>query len=347
MRIWTIFLVVFRNAELGLRDLFGLKYRPYKLLLELTDYCNSKCKTCFIWKKGEEQKVEIKVSELSTSLKEFGPNLLWISLSGGEVTLYSDFDELAEALSFVCPNLRIITFTTNGLKPEKALECALSLKKRGYDLFITVSMDGDAHTHDFIRGIDGNFDRAQKTYELLKDAGIWCHYGLTVSGHNEAYIKNKIKNDIHKIRAFSYEHSGGIYKTHNQTSYQQISQSISVIQSYYKIKSFGEVVEFIYIVLAKKFFSQNKKRLPVPCDVVASSLHIRPNGDIVPCMYLPALGNISRNKLDQILHSVEARSLRSRAIKGNCNKCWMNCYAPHSIMRHPISAIKAMLTTNS
>lgn len=279
------------------------------------------------------------MSELQIALKEYGANLLWISLGGGEITLYKDFDELLELIRQHCPKLRILTFTSNALKPEKLIQYSLKAKTYGYDLFITISLDGDRETHDLIRGVEGNFEMAQQALTDLKKHNIWTHFGLTVSTHNTDYIEKNLKNDIEQIRAFSFEHSGGIYKTNNDITADPIKAGLKKIKSLYKIRQLGEVVEYIYIILAEVFFVSEKTKLPVPCEVISSSLHIRPNGDINPCMYLPKIGNIKHQTISEALTKNETKKLRSKALKGHCAKCWMNCYAPHSIMRHPIKAL--------
>lgn len=339
MRFLTIAQIAFKNLELLLRDVLKLQMRPYKLLLELTDYCNSKCKTCHIWKNNGELKNEIRIEELEPVLQDYGRNLLWVALSGGEVTLYRDFNKLVKLLEKHCPNLRIVSFTTNALKPEKVVEFAQRIKSAGYDLFVNVSLDGDKATHDHVRGVEGNFELAEQTLRLLVKNGIQAHYGLTVSEHNQEFIQQKLAFEIKSIRAFSFEHSGGIYKTDSAADSGMMTAAIQKISGLYRVKSPGELVEAIYIALAKKFFGANKSKLPIPCEVVSTSLHIRPNGDIKPCMYLPALGNIKTDLLTGVLQTSKASVAHQKAQRGDCEKCWMNCYAPHSIMRHPIKAL--------
>ena len=348
MRFSTILIIILRNFELAIRDLFRLQYRPYKVLFELTDHCNSKCKTCDIWKSDGEKKNEIKVKELEPILEEYGANLLWVALGGGEVTLYKDFDRLIDLLAARCPNLRIVTFTTNALLPEKVLSYAQKIKDKGFDVFITISLDGDKKTHDIIRGVEGNFEKSKSVLVQLTKQNIWSHFGLTVSSFNSEYIEKSLQDDIGKIRSFSFEHAGGIYKTAGQPNEKSIIKSLKTICRIYKIRSLGEIIEYVYIVLAGTFFKSGRKTVPVPCEVIASSLHIRPNGDISPCMYLPKIGNINTGSFSEILSLPATKILRNRAQNTECNKCWMNCYAVHSVMRHPVlSFIETIKARNS
>ena len=345
-RISTIFLLILRNIELLWRDLFKLDFRPYKLLLELTEYCNSKCQTCYIWKNDGPPKQEINLEDLERLLADYGKNLFWVSLSGGEVTLYKNFDELILLLKRYCPNLKIVTFTTNALKPEKSLACALKIKEQGYDTFVTISLDGDEKTHDFVRGVEGNHRLALKTHQLLTDNRITTHFGLTISRFNLDFFKNLSTEDFTNYRAISFEHGGGIYKTASGAGAQALLPAIDKVIDLYKVKKISDLIEFIYIKLARLFFSEGKEALPIPCEVIASNLHISPKGEIKPCMYLPALGQIKTDRLSQVLKSPLAHDLRTKALKGQCEKCWMNCYAPHSIMRHPIKSLRKYLLVN-
>ncbi len=345
-RLSTIFFLVLRNLELVWRDLFKMDYRPYKLLLELTEYCNSKCQTCYIWKNDGTPKQEINIQDMQAVLEDYGPHLFWIGLSGGEITLYKNFDELILLFKRYCPNLKIVTFTTNALKPEKALACAQKIKEQGYDLFVTISLDGDEKTHDFVRGIDGNYNLALKTQKLFNENNIVSHFGLTASRFNLDFFKNLTPEQFQDYRAISFEHGGGIYKTHEGAAANVLMPSIERVIELYNLKHVSDLVESVYLRLAKIFFASDKQDLPVPCEVISSNLHISPKGEIKPCMYLPSLGEIKTNRISEVLKSQQAKDLRNRALKGQCEKCWMNCYAPHSIMRHPIKSLKKFLSVN-
>ena len=82
-----------------------------------------------------------------------------------------------------------------------------------------------------------------------------------------------------------------------------------------------------------------EKKNIIPCDVINTSLHIMPNGDVKPCMFMESLGNIREQKINQIIHSENTNMIKEKIKKNNCPKCWMNCYSPHSIMQQPIKSL--------
>lgn len=255
--------------------------------------------------------------------------------------MYAESENLFKIIRRHCPSLRILTFTTNALKPESALALGLEVKRSAPDHFITVSLDGDEKTHDFVRGVKGNYEKAFETYELMKQNGLHVHFGLTSSKYNSAFIQSQYHEWSGKIKAISFAHSGGIYKTKNEVFSPLLQQSLKSLIRHYKVRNPGQFLEYLYLQLARRFFETQK--LPIPCSVVSTSLHIRPNGDIHPCMFLPKLGNIRDADPAYFLNSPEAQRLRQKARNGDCQKCWMNCYAPHSIMRHPLKTALQLL----
>ncbi len=344
MRVSTILRVGQKNAEIQLRKLLGRPARPYKVLLELTYDCNSRCKTCDIWKTPFKlKKQHIQLPEIEATLKELGSDLVWLALSGGEITLYENFDQVVALCKKHNPKLSLVTFTTNGIIPEKALEYARTLKEAGYDLFVTVSLDGDKDTHDRIRGIPGNYESAQRTFELLKRARIPTHYGITIGDDNREFIEKQYSSYRDSMKAITFVSSGGIYAKSNSVDRGKRLDSLKTVLKAYRVRSPGEWIEKLFLRLAYRFFAQDEKRLPIPCEVIHSSLHIRPNGDIHPCMFLPPLGNIKRNSLRETLASTSTTEALEKIRQEKCPKCWLNCYAPHSILLHPLKSITAAL----
>lgn len=330
----TIISLLVRNLEIAFRRWLNLPPRPYKFLLELTEHCNSRCQTCDIWKKPEAgEKASLSLKHAERLLSDFGKHTLWLALSGGEITLYKDFPELALLIRKYCPHLKLVTFTTNGLNPTKALEFAKILKNLGADIFVTVSLDGDEMTHDQIRGIDGNYAKAHQTFQLLSEANITAHWGLTVSELNKKFIEND-RSLIPKIKAFTFAHSHGIYKKENTISNHSLVTLLSKISSAYKISTLGEAFEWVYVRLARSHIQLNKKNL-IPCEVIGTSLHIRPNGNIQPCMFVNSLGSLESDSVSSLLQTPALQTKMADYRKGKCPGCWMNCYAPHSMMQHP------------
>lgn len=346
MRFSTALPIFFINIKYYFLKALGLdnKIIPYKILVELTNHCNSKCNHCDIWKIPRAETTSITANQLENVLKSLNKNILWIALSGGEISLYQEIDKLLELIQKYCTQIKIITFTTNGLNPERVLKiCNLIKVKLNAELFVTISLDGDESTHDHIRGVKGNYKKAHKCHQILSEAGYNTHFGLTVTPDNEFFIQNGYESEKNKIKAITFQHTEGIFLTSsshiNRQSDTSILSSLQTIYKKYDIRSFDEILMKIYIKIGIRFIKEKRKKNIIPCDVGFSSLHLDSNGNVKPCMYLPPFNKDGTAFKIEDLYSEHALNIKSNIKKGNCPNCWMNCYAPHNMMQSPISSI--------
>ena len=344
MRISTIISIIYINFKLFLLKFFNpKKIVPYKVLINLTDLCNSRCNFCDIWKIKPQN--EINVDNIVNSFDGAEKDIYWLSLSGGEVTLVKYYFDLIDKLKKKLPNLKIIAFTTNCLTPKRVVKYARYIKDNGFDPLITLSLDGDEKLHDEVRGIKGNYKKCLETYDLLKHENILCHYGVTLSNKNYEFIKNNYHNYKDTMKAVTFIHSEGIYNKEN--SYEddeRIIKSLKIIDNNFKIKKLYEIIEKIHIKISIKFLEQKREKNIIPCDVLNSSIHLMQDGAVKPCMFMEEIGNIKDNNMLSFLKKKSTHIIKEKIKKDKCPKCWMNCYSPHSIIQTPIkSLIKAFL----
>ncbi len=337
MKLSTIFKIIYINFLISLRKLFNLKVRPYKILINLTDLCNSRCNFCDIWK--IKPKNEINITDVENIFKSLNSNLYWLSLSGGEVTLVKYYKNMIDSLIANCKNIKILAFTTNALAPNRALDYAMYAKKKGLDVLVTISLDGDESTHDNLRGVKGNYKKCFDLYEKLKEEKINCNFGITVSDQNSQFIFSQYLNYKKLIKAITFVHNHGIFGIDKDFEDNKILQSINFIYKNYPVNKLEHIIEKIHLKIAILFLKQKRKKNIIPCDVINSSLHIMPSGEIKPCMFMDSLGNIRKNTVNQILDSDKTKLFIEDIKKNKCPKCWMNCYSPHSIMQHPFKSL--------
>jgi MoaA/NifB/PqqE/SkfB family radical SAM enzyme len=102
-------------------------------------------------------------------LSESMPRITDLWFSGGEPTLRADLTEIIGL--FVLKNgVRHINLPTNGLKPRRILEVAdraLTLYP-DLELHVNIALDGLRDSHDAMRGVPGNFDKAVESARLLR-----------------------------------------------------------------------------------------------------------------------------------------------------------------------------------
>jgi len=136
----------------------------------VTYRCNSRCRTCFFWrdlnrKDRDELSLE-EIEKIAASMPSF-PHLL---LSGGEPILRNDLNEIVEV--FIKSNrIKTVDLPTNGLLPEKVGEFVSFMLSKHPEILLTVgvSLDGLAETHDWIRGVKGNFERVFETLNVINE----------------------------------------------------------------------------------------------------------------------------------------------------------------------------------
>ena len=137
------------------------------LIFFVTSHCNATCDTCFYWdelnRPGDlDWKEIVKLSESTPQITD-----LWFS--GGEPTLRRDLEDIIDL--FVAKNgVRHINLPTNGLKPRRIYEIAERCLEANpnLELHINIALDGLRDSHDAMRGVPGNFDKAIESARMLR-----------------------------------------------------------------------------------------------------------------------------------------------------------------------------------
>ena len=114
MRITTIVNIFWCNVKIWINRLFGGKFNllPYKVLLNLTNNCNSKCESSDIWKVKDFEN-EMTLNNILKFFDGIGSSLVWLVLSGGEVTLVKYVEAMIIEARKKCKNLKIISLSHN------------------------------------------------------------------------------------------------------------------------------------------------------------------------------------------------------------------------------------------
>src|SRR5215467_3002020 len=137
------------------------------IIFFVTSHCNATCETCFYWDELN-QKGDLSWEEI-VKLSESTPRITDLWFSGGEPTLRKELPQIIDL--FVRNNgVSYINLPTNGLKPNRIYEIAehcLS-QNQGLELHVNIALDGLRETHDFLRGVPGNFEKALESARLLR-----------------------------------------------------------------------------------------------------------------------------------------------------------------------------------
>lgn len=140
------------------------KMLPINITLSPSPKCNSRCLTCNIWMKRED---ELTLEEWDKALASLGQAPYWFTISGGEPLMYPHIVELAK-LAYKHCRPGIINIPTNGiLKTIPDRVRAICEACPDSQVIINLSLDGVGEKHDFIRGVMGNFEKFEERLDQL------------------------------------------------------------------------------------------------------------------------------------------------------------------------------------
>ena len=307
--------------------------RPLNLTFSVTYRCNSKCRTCNVWKKRVD---DLTLAEYQRLFDDLGPSLYWATFSGGEPFIRPDLIDIVIACYDRC-HPAIVTIPTNGLLRKRIVEGVARLSRHAPDLKIVInfSLDGIGARHDDIRCVPGNYEKLKEAYQELKAAKL---PNVTVGIHTVVSQLNV--KDIPALR------------DHVRTEFQPNSYITELAEERLELDTIGEnitpaaedyaaVVQDLvadidatpatgfaaviqafrrhYYQLAHRTMAEQRQILP--CYAGVASGQVAPNGDVwTCCIRAEAMGNLreTRFDFDKVWKSRRANELRGSIRRGEC-----------------------------
>lgn len=172
-----------------------IREKPLVLQMPITSRCNSRCKTCNVWKHHEN--IDIDPIALKEVLKDpFFSEVTSVGLNGGEFTLVPAFIDILESV-LTLPRIHSIYCISNGLFPKRLFEYLEKAKQKcqtkNVHLHICISVDGYEKIHEEVRGVPKCFNKTREVLDILyNNKDKYCHsfsVGCTLSIHNIEFIK--------------------------------------------------------------------------------------------------------------------------------------------------------------
>lgn len=324
---------------------------PFELNFAITYMCNSRCKTCNIWKIKTKNELDLQeIKKIAKNIKF----IHWIRLTGGEPFLRKDYVDIAKVLDEEL-DLYLLTTQTNSLVPsltEKKVKDVLKFFKGRY--IISVSLDGPKEIHESIRGVRGAWEKVMDTFGRLKRfegryRNFKVFFGYTISPFNIGKFKETVEevkkvfpsvsyNDFHvnifQLSEFYYHTSKKDWKNINFEEFSQ--NAIKEIKDVLSKKRFTDPIGLIerkYLLFGMKYLKNWK--VPIDCNIYNLSTFIDPYGNVYPCsIFNVKVGNLRENNYDllKILNSEKALKVRKLIEKRECPYCWTPCEAHQIIL---------------
>jgi MoaA/NifB/PqqE/SkfB family radical SAM enzyme len=343
------------------------------VILFVTSRCNAFCKTCFYHEElnqpGDMTFAQIeKISRTMPAITD-----LW--LSGGEPTLRRDVTEIIDL--FVTNNgVRRIIIPTNGLIKSRVLEIvnhALEAHPE-LDLYLNIALDGYGETHDQIRGVPGNWEKAldcvrslyplkskfadrfrlnvntvvcADNYTEIEKLGefMWKNFRLDGQYFNivrgETLVGDEIKQVPGAVLPAMYEYVSKLTKRYGDRMFSDDEAS----KRFVKNVAYVGAITTHYRTQHSNF--QEPTAWPFPCTAGETTAVIDYNGDVRACELREKFATLADFDFDfGALWAAQGRGTELNAIDGG-KACWCThvCFI-HDSMRHSRRAMLYELPKN-
>ncbi len=311
---------------------------PLNLTISVSYRCNSRCKTCNVWQRPND---DFTIEEYEKTFESLGDAPYWFTFSGGEPTLRKDLPDMVGAAYRHC-RPGIINIPTNGIqykiipdRVEKVLQAA-----HGTEVVINLSLDGIGEKHDIVRGVKGNFEHSMRTYAGLKalksrykNFTLGIHTVISNFNVDEfdniyKFVSTELKPDqfISEIAEERVElDTVGMGITPPIEKYQPVIERLQEGIRQEESEGVARVTQAFrdrYYDIVKRTLVE--KRQIIPCLAGVASAQIAPNGDVwTCCIRAESVGNLRDHNYDfgSAWRTVKADEMR-RSIKAG------ECYCP-------------------
>ena len=312
--------------------------------LIITENCMLKCRMCNMWQsKNGSESPEIGVwKNFIDYFADFTENKAQVQFVGGEPLIKKG---LLGFIRYTAQKGLSTTMTTNGYLIDKNM--AGDIASSGLNTLV-FSLDGARkETHDFLRGVNGAYDRVMNAIELLgklKNDSLRIHIVTTVMRQN--------LDDL--LELAGWVNRNGII---DSISFQAVMQPFFTPQDneWYKKEEFlhlwpedADKVDYVLDALAglksngykinnpvsqfrvfKSYFRHPERFVKASrCNLGYNSVSVNTSGKIFLCLSMDPIGDIRDGKnMEEVWFSEEAERVRDsiKNCKNNC-KSMINCF---------------------
>lgn len=278
-------------------------------ILEITNFCNLKCKHCYGLFK---EKITMNLNKFEKVVEElYNQGCTKIVISGGEPLMIGD--KIKQYVSILKKyNIPFIALTTNGtLDTVKDVDIF-----KMFDL-IQVSIDGKKETHEKIRGLN-TYEKSLKFIKRIQKVNSNFSIMMAVSTINYDEIEevNSLAKELNVKFALEIVTPCGRGKDLSMITPEQMCRLKSyIIQEHIDC---SDPISFCNNEL--KYFNNN---LITGCSAGTKAICIDSNFNVYPCVRMRILiGNLQEKSLEEILTNKIIIALNNRdKLMGKCGEC--------------------------
>jgi len=305
---------------------------PINLTLVPSLRCNSRCLTCNIWKKQED---ELTLEEWERVFRSLGKAPYWVTISGGEPFLYPELVEFTAALYQEC-RPAIINIPHNCLLDQVVARHVAEIAERCPQsrIVINLSLDGVGEKNDHIRGVPGSFDKFEKTYRALRE----LDYPNLAIGIHTVISKFNVQ-DIDQV----FDHALALMPDSYITEIaeerveldtvgldivppaDEYDRAVKRLTSRLNPRAFSDISQITH-AFRKEYYELvtrilRERTQVIPCYAGWASAQIHANGDVWPCcVRADSIMNVREVHYDfkQVWFSPQADRIRRSILKKEC-----------------------------
>lgn len=344
---------------------------PINLTFSVTNMCQSRCKTCNIWRLYKENprmlRDELSLDEISRIFAHIG-HVYFFNISGGEPFLRRDLPEIVRV---ACVHLKpaVIHVPTNALAPslieERVAEILDIIDATGSSIPFTIkpSLDGVGDVHDDIRGVRGNFEKVLDTLSRLRKLqqshpNLEVGLGTIISRFNLPHIRETARYaadlgldsyicEIAEQRTELFNTDDDITPDPDEYERAILDFNAGISDGAFREKTVsGMTLAFRQVYYRYAIRTLKQRRQVLPCFAGITNAHISPYGDVWPCCvlgYQKSMGNLRTTGYDfrSIWHSPRAKEVRRSISRGECF-CPLANQAYSNILCSPAAMFQAL-----
>ena len=277
---------------------------PMNYTVSVLYTCNSRCKTCNIYKKKSDN---LTLDEYGKVFKNIGHSPYWVTISGGEPFLRNDLVDICKVI-YTFSKPKILNIPTNGILVEKITKDVEEIAKSCPDtqVIINLSIDAVGEKHNEIRQVPENYTKVIQVYKNLKklkynNLNIGIH--TVISKFN---VKNfsEISSKLMLLKPDSYITEIAEERNELDTMNADITPSLISYRSAIdylihrikngKFKGMNKITQAFrieYYNLVKRILRD--KVQVIPCYSGIASVQISPDGELWSCcIKAQSMGNL-------------------------------------------------------
>ena len=324
---------------------------PMNLTFSVSYKCNSRCKTCNVWRKRVQ---DLSLDEYEHIFRQLGKTPYWLTFSGGEPFLRPDLVDIVLASYRYC-RPGIINIPTNGVLIDRIVSGVERLAHGAprSQIVINLSLDGIGEDHNAIRGVPGNYDLLLESYaglRKIKAPNLTIGMHTVVSQLNvdkfiplHQHVREELRPDSY-ITEIAEERveldTIGLDITPPGEKYSAVVQRLVAdidANEADGVAGTAQAFRRHYYQIVQQTLREQRQVLP--CYAGVASAHIAPNGDVwACCIRAEPMGSLREHtyNLRPIWAGQRADELRGSIRRGECH-CPLANAAYSSMLNDPPS----------